>query len=77
MKKDNFLRKDEATHAFLHLKQALVSEPLLSLPHFSKNITMKTDASGKGIRVVLMQDQHPIAYISKSLGPKQQKLSYL
>lgn len=36
---------------------------------------VETDASKTGIGAVLMQDHHPLALISKSLGPKWQKLS--
>jgi hypothetical protein len=60
---------------FDNLKQALVSAPVLALPDFSKGFTIKTDASAKGIGAVLMQDHHPIAYLSKALGPKAQALS--
>jgi hypothetical protein len=36
---------------------------------------VETDALGTSIGVVLMQEWHPIAYISKSLGPKHQAMS--
>lgn len=36
---------------------------------------METDASQLGIGAVLMQDGHPLSFISRSLGPKWQKLS--
>jgi hypothetical protein len=36
---------------------------------------VETDASESGISDVLMQEGHPIAFISKSLGPRQQALS--
>lgn len=36
---------------------------------------VETDASKNGVGAVLMQDSHPIAYISRSLGPKWQLLS--
>ncbi|GAU24592.1 hypothetical protein TSUD_289530 [Trifolium subterraneum] len=75
LKKDSFLWTEEATNAFNTLKHALVTAPVLALPDFSKQFVVETDASGKGIGAVLMQDQHPIAYIRKSLGPKQQAMS--
>jgi hypothetical protein len=43
---------------------------VLSLPNFKKQFVQETDASDKGVGVVLMQDNHPIAYLSKALGPK-------
>jgi len=36
---------------------------------------VETDASRNGIGVVFQQGRHPIAFISKKLGPKWQKLS--
>ena len=36
---------------------------------------METDACGEGIGAVLMQESHPIAYLSKALAPKHQALS--
>jgi hypothetical protein len=66
-----------ATHetAFSTLKSALCNAPVLGLPDFSKTFIVETDASGYGIRAVLMQDGHPMAFISKALGPKSQGLS--
>jgi len=36
---------------------------------------VETDTSGSSIGVAHMQEGHPIAFISKSLGPRQQALS--
>lgn len=48
---------------------------MLGIPDFSKVFVIKTDASRLGIGVVLHQEGHPIAYISKALGPKNLGLS--
>ena len=61
--------------AFQTLKQSLISAPVLALPDFSQPFCLETDASKMGIGAVLMQSSHPIAYLSKALGPKSQGLS--
>lgn len=60
-----------ATHssAFEALKAALVSAPVLALPDFSKPFQIQTDACDTGVGTVLMQDLHPLAFVSKALGP--------
>jgi hypothetical protein len=39
---------------------------------FNKQFILETDAFDKAIGAVLQQDGHPIAYVSKALGPKAQ-----
>lgn len=53
----------------------LSSAPVLALPDFDKVFIVETDASSTGIGTVLMQDNHPICYISRTLGPKHQSIS--
>jgi len=36
---------------------------------------LETDACATGVGAVLLQNGHPLAYISKSLGPRNQGLS--
>jgi hypothetical protein len=57
------------------LKQALISSPVLALLDFSKPFTLESDASEKGIGAVLQQEGHPIAFVSRALGPRAQGLS--
>jgi hypothetical protein len=61
--------------AFQALKEALCFVPVLKLPDFSRSFAIETDACATGIGAVLTQDGHPIAFISKALGPKSQGLS--
>ena len=75
LKKNAFLSSEKSQVAFDTLKNAMVSAPILALPNFSLLFIMETDASGIGIGAVLMQQGHPIAYLSKSLAPKHQHLS--
>ncbi|KAL0368500.1 UNVERIFIED_CONTAM: hypothetical protein Scaly_1068900 [Sesamum calycinum] len=61
--------------AFEQLKNVMTTTPVLALPDFSKPFVVKTNASYKGIRVVLMQDHRPIAYLNKVLRLRNQGLS--
>jgi hypothetical protein len=59
------------------LKIALVNAPVLALPDFSKPFQIETDASKCGVGAVVMQQGHPIAYVSKALGPNLRGGVYL
>jgi hypothetical protein len=70
-----FVWTSEHEASFQALKAALTSTPVLALPDFSKKFTIETDACDRGIGAVLMQEGHPLAFLSKALGPKQRVLS--
>lgn len=61
--------------SFTALKDALRNAPVLALPDFSQPFAIETDACGTGVGAVLLQSGHPLAYISKALGPRSQGLS--
>jgi hypothetical protein len=49
---------------FLTLKKLLTTAPVLAQPNIEKPFDVYCDASGTGIRGVLMQDGRAIAYAS-------------
>lgn len=75
LKKDSFQWSAPQEQAFQELKQRLTKAPVLALPNYTKPFVLEADASGYGLGAVLMQEGRPIAYMSKSLGPKAQTLS--
>lgn len=71
LKKDGFQWSEMATQAMEELKEALTSAPVLALPNNCVVFVVETDACDYGIGVVLMQEGHPIAYLSKGLYDKE------
>lgn len=65
----------ETEDAFQALKQALITAPVLAMPDFQTPFVVETDASDKGIGAVLMQNNHPLAFLSRALGLRHQGLS--
>jgi hypothetical protein len=66
-----------ATHeeAFQAIKQALIAAHVLGLPDYIKKFQLGTYASDCGVGAVLMQQGHPLAFISEALGPRTKGLS--
>ena len=66
--------------AFRELKHRLCHTPVLWSPNFSLPFVVQTDASERGMGAVLSQcdeagNDHPIAYYSRKLLPREQKYS--
>jgi hypothetical protein len=70
-----FIWTTDHEDAFQALKAALCQSPVLALSDFTKQFTIETDASDSGDGAVLTQDGHPLAFLSKALGPKSRDLS--
>ncbi|KAK9139576.1 hypothetical protein Scep_009257 [Stephania cephalantha] len=68
LRKDAFEWNDEASLAFLTLKQAMKEVPTLSLPNFEETFVVETDASGVGVGAVLSQSERTIAFFSQALS---------
>jgi len=69
-----FKWESEQEEAFNILKEKLTNVPILALPNFSKLFEIECDASNVGIRTILLQEGHPIAYFSEKL--KGSNLNY-
>lgn len=69
-KKDCYGWNERATQAFEELKQALVTALVLTMLDFSIPFVLETDASGFRVGVILLQNEHPVTYFSKTLGQR-------
>ncbi|KAJ3703314.1 hypothetical protein LUZ61_007019 [Rhynchospora tenuis] len=74
-KKNAFKWNPKAQQSFDDLKRAMTEAPVLALPDYAKQFVIETDASALGMGAVLMQENRPVAFLSKSLGLKNQALS--
>jgi len=70
LKKKSFLWIDVAQQAFLALKQAMFSTPVLALPDSTKPFGIEFDALGTGISIILMQEGRPLDFTSQQLNDK-------
>jgi len=72
---------DDCEHAFQTLKSKLVNAPILRAPSADLPFIVQTDACDKGIGAVLSQmidgEEHPVAYASKKLLPREVNYSVI
>jgi hypothetical protein len=70
-KEVKFVWDEKCENAFQTLKQYLTSALVLAQPDNSKPYEVYCDASGIGLRCVLMQENRVIAYASRALRPHE------
>ena len=75
MKQGKFVWTKVTAKAFNEVKQKMTKAPIMRLPDFTKPFEVECDVSGIGIRGVLSQERHPIAYFSEKLNDAKQKYS--
>jgi hypothetical protein len=65
---------EKCQDSFDQLKKRLMSPPVLVMPDLQKGFDIYCDACGQGLRCVLMQEGHVIAYASSQL--RKHELNY-
>jgi hypothetical protein len=70
LKKNSFNWTTATAQAFQTLKMAMCTTPVLALLNFTNIFVLESDSSGKGIGVVLMEEDRPLAFTSKQLSER-------
>jgi hypothetical protein len=70
LKNNSFTWTPATTQAFQTLKMTICTTLVLALPDFTNTFVLECDASGKGIRTVLMQEGRPLAFTNKQLSER-------
>ena len=78
--KKPYIGTDKQQLAFEKLKQLLIEKPILVLPRYDRKFILETDASKKGIGIILAQKDEegfakPVYYYSRVLNQAQQNYS--
>ena len=74
VKREAFAWTVEVDAAFLALKKAFTSAPIIQLPNFTKHLVIDYDASGARFGVVLHQGDSVVAFFIQVVAPHHAKL---
>ena len=67
-----FIWEPDHTEAFQLVKREISTAPILRYYNPKKPVVLQKDACTKGLGAVLLQDRHPVYFVSKSLTTAQQ-----
>jgi hypothetical protein len=70
LKKKSFTWTPATAQSFQTLKTTMCTTSVLALPNLKKTFVLECDASRKGIGVVLMQEDRPLAFTSRKLSKR-------
>ena len=73
----NFVWSEAQQQAFDEVKNRIMSRPALAFFDPNKPIIVQNDASDYGLGSVLLQDDRPIAYASRSLRPAERNYAQI
>ena len=83
LKQDSsFSWTNDVENAFLRIKKAIISTPVLAKPDFEKDFIIYTNATKEAISTILLQcddqnNEKPVAYMSQSLSDDEIKYFYI
>ena len=63
------------TSGFWQVEETFSAYPIVNIFDSTKNTTFTTDASEVSISAIMMQDGHPIMYLSRKLSASERKYS--
>ena len=69
--------EENQTKSFENLKGLVTRAPVLTYFNPDKPVRISVDASSKGMGAVLLQENHPIAYVSKALTNTQRNYAQI
>ena len=68
---------EEQDEAFEKIKNMVSTAPILKYYDAAKELIIQCDASSTGLGATLLQDDHPLAYVSRALTPTERNYSQM
>lgn len=59
------------------IKKLVTAQPVLKYYNFQEELTLQSNASGRGLAAILLQHGQPIAYASRALGETETRYAQI